>query len=114
MMLIERVGQSSDARASNPGQRELRTASGACAKWPALLCKEARHVWREAGELVAIELDSEPGPVRNRQIARRVEREGLRENTVYIGAAADEFDEVGIGKGGGELQIGCDAERRVP
>ena len=67
-----------------------------------------------ARELLARDRDTQPRPVRNLQPAVRVELEGLGQDAVDIGAAADELDQVGVRKGGGQLQVGRDAERGVP
>src|ERR1043166_7873734 len=76
--------------------------------------EERRVVRGVAPELVPIERDAKPGYFRDFQMALGVELEGLFGNAVDIGAAADEFDEIDIGQGSGQLKVGCHAECGVP
>src|SRR5215208_7380235 len=111
-MLAEGVRQSSDARHGPPRRSNL--TSRAARSRLVSLRKEHGRVRREPREPAAVELDAEPRPVGDRQVAMRIELKGPFEDAVDIGAPADELDQIRIGKGGLELQVGRDSERGIP
>src|SRR5947209_3526856 len=108
-------------RSSLPGRSSASSPppiSGSCCRSSARSepsCREERRrITGDARQLLAVERDAETGQARDGEIALAVERERRLGDAVDIGAAADELDKIDIGQCRGELEIGGDAERRVP
>ena len=61
--------------------------------------EQRRRIGGEARELLAVEGNAEPGAVGDGKMTVGIEDEGLGQDAVNVGAAADELDEVGRREG---------------
>src|SRR5690348_4605310 len=63
---------------------------------------------------VRVEGDAEAGGGGDGEHAVRVQLPRLRDDGVHIGRAGDVFDEIGVGKSGGEVEVRRQTDRHVP
>lgn len=75
--------------------------------------EQRRRLRRVAAELLGVQADAQPWSVRYRQVAVRVQDEGLVQQPVHAGAAADVLDEIRIQRRR-ELEVRGEAQRRIP
>src|ERR687897_2843435 len=66
------------------------------------------------GDGVRVQLQAQSRRVRDREEALGVELPTVGGNVIHVGGAGDVLDQVGLGQGAGELQVGGEADCGVP
>src|SRR5262245_13868780 len=67
-----------------------------------------------ASKGVGVEGNTEAGLIRNGEVAVGIKLPGRRDDLVDVGGAGEVFDEVGAGEGAGEVEVGGEADGRIP
>src|SRR5436190_15502770 len=68
----------------------------------------------EVFQRVAVELDAQAGGGGDGEVALGVGAEGVGDQLVEVGRGRQVLDVAGDGQGGGQVQVGGEADRRVP